>query len=512
MPARITLRLGTRDSLLARAQSRIIERALRAADPGINVETITVTTRGDRDRTTPLAAVRDPGFFSAELDEALLARTVDFCVHSLKDLPLEPRPGIRTAAIPAREDPRDVVVFRPEVLDLLRTGATLRIGSSSDRRVAWTGAFLAEALPRLADEPPRLEFPPLRGPVEQRVARVRLPRDDERSLDGAVLALAGLARLWGDRDGHAALSPLLEGTRLMVLPLSACPAAPGQGALAVECRADDERVASLLSAIDEPATARRARRELELLAAQPEPARGSYAATTVRHPVCGTLLFTRGLRGNRASGRLLWPEPPRPAAARAWDGADWAGASDCHVLRRMDLGAPPALFVAHWRALPEGTLPAAGTRTWVSGVESWRRLAARGAWVEGCADNLGFGAVVPTLRSPVLRLPPLADWTVLTREDAVASWEGSGTGRVLATYAISAPSDPAALGDIRGRVADATHFFWGSAAQYRALRDWLPAGAHHACGPGKTFEALRAAGVPNLAAFPSRREWRAWLA
>jgi hydroxymethylbilane synthase len=512
VPGRVTLRLGTRDSLLARAQGRLVVRALRAADPGIDVETVTIDTRGDRDRETPLAAVRDPGFFSAELDDALRAGAVDFCVHSLKDLPLGPRPGIRTAAIPSREDPRDVVLFRPEVPDLLRAGRRLRIGSSSERRVAWAGEFLAGALPRVAAEPPLLEFPPLRGPVEQRVARLRLPRAHARALDGAVLALAGLARLWGDRDGHAALAPLLEGTRLMVLPLSTCPAAPGQGALAVDCREGDARVAALLAAVDDADTARRARRELALLAARPQAERGSFAASSLRHPACGTLVFTRALAAGGDARRLLWPEPPRPAAARAWDGADWAGASECRAIARTDLGRPPALFAAHWRAWPAGSAPAAGTRLWVSGVESWRRLAAQGAWVEGCADNLGFGALLPLLRAPVLRLPPLADWTVLTREDAVGSWAGSGVGRVLATYAMTAPRDAAALGEIRAHVAGATHFFWGSAAQYRALSAWLPAGAHHACGPGKTFDALRAAGVANLRAFPSRREWRSWLA
>jgi hydroxymethylbilane synthase len=148
---------------------------------------------------------------------------------------------------------------------------------------------------------------------------------------------------------------------------------------------------------------------------------------------------------------------------------------------------------------------------WVSGVESWRRLAQRGVWVEGCADNLGFDQIVSTLAAPVLRLPPLGEWTVLTRTDAVGSWEGTGVGRVLATYSIGAPEDEGTLREIRDRLSQATHFFWGSAEQYRSLRHWVPRNSHHACGPGKTYTALRADGVANLQAFPSRREWRAWL-
>lgn len=511
MTPRSTLRLATRASLLAMAQSRIVARAIQAADPGLEVELVTVETRGDRDRSVPLSDVRDPGFFSAELDDALREGRVDLCVHSVKDLPLQPRPGIHTAAIPAREDPRDMVIFRPQVLDLLRNGETLRIGSSSARRAVLTREFLQHALPAqgpgAGDAPPAMSFPPLRGLVEQRLARVRLPRDHDQALDGVVLALAGLARLWGDRDGHARIAPLLEGTRLMVLPLGACPTAPGQGALAVECRSDDARVSALLAPINHAGTARRVRRELDLLSAQPETERDGFGATTVRHDNCGTLLFLRSHGG----GRVLWKEPPSPGSAIAWDGAEWIRASHYQPRRHAGIGSPPAVFLAHWRALPPRARLPDTARVWVSGMKSWRALARRGIWVEGCADNLGFQAVLGTLRSPVLRLPPLADWTVLTREDATATWQSSGVGRVLATYDIAAPEDESALSAIRHHVAGSTHFFWGSAAQYRALRDWLPANSHHACGPGKTFDALQADGVANLQAFPSRREWQAWL-
>ena len=170
------------------------------------------------------------------------------------------------------------------------------------------------------------------------------------------------------------------------------------------------------------------------------------------------------------------------------------------------------MFVAHWRAVTPGLQMPAGARLWASGVESWRRLARQGYWVDGCAENLGFAYIAPTLRSPVLRLPPLSAWSVLTREDAAPSWDGSGVGRVLATYAAEPPRDDGTLEEIREQARNATHFFWGSAAQFRAVRDWLPPDSHHACGPGKTYHALRTAGIENLQAFPSRREWRRWVA
>lgn len=513
MPARTTLRLGTRGSILALAQSRLVVRALRAADPGLDAELVVIGTRGDRDRKSPLAAVDDPEFFSAEIDAALHAGSVDFAVHSLKDLPLEPRPGIHTAAIPVREDPRDVALFRPGLPTLLRAGETLRIGSSSTRRAAFARHFLAEALPRFGPAAaPRLACTPLRGTVEQRLARLRLPRGDADALDGVVLALAGLSRLWQDRDGHAVLAPLLDGLRLMVLPPSACPTAPGQGALALECRSDDPVVTGRLAALDHAPSAAAVRTEMALSAALPAAERAGFGATCLAHARFGTLTFTGAARPDGVRHRLHWPAPPRPHPARAWDGADWARASRCRMLRKPDTASAPALFLAHWRALPAGSRIGDGARLWVSGVESWRRLARRGYWIEGCADNLGFATLAPTLAKPVLRLPAPGAWTVLTRSDAVAGWSGSGIGRVLATYAIDPPEDPAVLQSIQAQVAGATHFFWGSSAQYQALRAWLPYGAHHACGPGKTFDALRAAGLAGVQAFPSRAEWRQWLA
>jgi hydroxymethylbilane synthase len=512
MTARSMLRLGTRGSLLAIAQSRLVMRALLAADPGVDIELVTFSTPGDRNRSVPLSAVREPDFFSADIDAALRDGRIDLAVHSLKDLPLGDRPGIRTAAVPRREDPRDVVVFRPGIDALLRNGECLRIGSSSQRRSHLTHAFLRDALPRLHDAGPRLAHVSVRGPVEQRLRRIRLQRSDPHALDGVVLALAGLARLWGDRDGHSCIAPLLADTRLMVLPLGACPTAPGQGALAVDCRADDEALATRLAVIDDAPSARRVRRELGLLAALPADARGGFAATSVHHERCGTLLFVQSCHGAEARSRLIWKGPPPPRSARAWDGAEWIRASQYRPAERLDLGKAPAMFLAHWRALPPHARLPEGARCWVSGLASWRELARRGQWVEGCADNLGFRAITTTLAAPVLRLPPLSAWTVLTREDAVGSWAGTGVGAVRATYAIDEPHDAAALQEIRSGLASATHFFWGSAAQYRALRRWLPAGSHHACGPGKTFEALREDGVANLQAFPSRREWQSWVA
>ena len=120
--SRNSLRLGTRNSLLALAQSRLVANALHREHPELQVSLVPVETRGDRDQRIPLSEVRDADFFSAELDAALLHHEVDFCVHSLKDLG-ESRPdGILKIAIPARENPRDMIIFRADVMKRLKDG------------------------------------------------------------------------------------------------------------------------------------------------------------------------------------------------------------------------------------------------------------------------------------------------------------------------------------------------------------------------------------------------------
>ncbi|RMF98894.1 MAG: hypothetical protein D6727_01685, partial [Gammaproteobacteria bacterium] len=409
------LRLGTRGSLLAVAQARLVAAALQRRHPGLTVRLQRIETRGDRDLATPLAAA-STDFFSDTLDEALLAGDIDAVVHSRKDLPDRRPPAIHCAAIPLRANPRDVLLCRPDVTARLAAGSSLRIGSSSPRRQRHAADFLPRHLPQLGP-PPRLSFLPLRGPVDQRLRRLALPSTDADALDGVILALAGLERLWQDRDGRAAIAPLLAGLRWMVLPLSACPTAAGQGALAIECRRDDPAATALLSALHDPGTERLLALEYAAVDAQPPGERPAFAATAVTTPALGDLLFCRGAQ-DRGPSRLEWQRPPRPPQARPW-----CLRQDL-ALERLDCAPPPpgAVFVAHWRAVAPGMLDSQRHRIWTSGTMSWRQLAGRGLWVEGCGDHLGFATLLPTLASPVLQLPPPAQWSVLTRAGAETSW------------------------------------------------------------------------------------------
>ncbi|GAA0961729.1 hydroxymethylbilane synthase [Actinocorallia libanotica] len=216
-----TLKLATRKSLLATTQSGMVADALTAAT-GRAVELVGITTEGDVNKAL-LAQIGGTGVFVNRLREEILAGTVDFAVHSLKDLPTTPAEGIELVALPPRHDHRDALCG-PGKLSELPAGA--RVGTGSPRRVAQLRALR-----------PDLEVVPIRGNADTRLAKVT-----DGELDAVVLANAGLTRI-----GRTELiGELFEPEQM--LP------APGQGALAVECRSDDAGLIELLRVLDDPAT------------------------------------------------------------------------------------------------------------------------------------------------------------------------------------------------------------------------------------------------------------------
>ncbi|MDQ2708014.1 MAG: hydroxymethylbilane synthase [Actinomycetota bacterium] len=215
------LRIGTRGSALAMTQAGQVADAIRAA--GCPVELVVVRTTGD-ESSAPVAEL-GVGVFVSALRDALARGEVDFAVHSYKDLPTAPDPRLTLAAVPVREDPRDVLVARDGlVLGELPSGS--RVGTGSPRRA---GQLRALGL--------GLEIVPIRGNVGTRIQKVH-----DGELDAVVLARAGLARLGLLGEVTETFDPL------QMLP------APAQGALAIECRVDDLDTEHRLGALNDPAT------------------------------------------------------------------------------------------------------------------------------------------------------------------------------------------------------------------------------------------------------------------
>lgn len=234
------LRLGTRRSKLAMAQSGQVAEAVRQVT-GRRVELVEITTYGDTSREH-LAQIGGTGVFVSALRDALLAGEIDFAVHSLKDLPTTQPDDLTLAAIPVREDPRDALIARDGLtFEQLPDGA--RVGTGSPRRMAQLNAW-ARSLGR------SVEAVPIRGNIDTRIGFV-----EKGELDAVVLAAAGLTRIGRIDEATQLLSPDV------VLP------APGQGALAIECAAVNADLAAQLAELDDPDTRAAVTAERSLLAA-----------------------------------------------------------------------------------------------------------------------------------------------------------------------------------------------------------------------------------------------------
>ncbi len=222
-----TVRIATRGSHLALWQARWVQAHLE--QQGVRAELVIIETQGDREQA-PFAQMQGQGFFTKAVQEAVLEGRADLAVHSYKDLPGEPTPGLQVVAVPPREDPRELLLVRPSGLDLgapllpLRQGA--RVGSSAVRRQA-----------QLKHLRPDLELRELRGNVPTRLEK--LLRGDYEAI---LLAYAGVRRL--------GLS--LAGLHAQVLEPEELVPAPAQGALALECRTQHPELQALLQTLDDP--------------------------------------------------------------------------------------------------------------------------------------------------------------------------------------------------------------------------------------------------------------------
>jgi hydroxymethylbilane synthase len=286
-----TLRLGTRGSLLARTQSGLVANALERAHPGLTVEPVIIKTSGDQIADRPLHEVGGKGLFTKELELALLNGEIDFAVHSFKDvpvtMPLVDQSGLVIAAVPEREDPRDAVALRDPSLGAMPHRG--RVGTGSLRRRC-----------QILEMTPDVTVLPVRGNIDTRLRKLR-----DGEYDVVVLAMAGLRR-----------TGLFDAAYMK--PVDLLPA-PGQGALALQCRRDDARTRELLGALGHPSTAACVAAERELVLRLNGDCHSPIAAAATLAGATLTLRAAVGARGGeppvvraQASG-----DPSRPDVVEA---------------------------------------------------------------------------------------------------------------------------------------------------------------------------------------------------
>lgn len=481
------VKILSRASDLARLQAMLIGRALLERWPDTQPTYLTRTSAGDRDNTTPLAAMPDKGAFTADLTDGLRSGTADLVVHSWKDLPLEDRPDTIIAATLKRADPRDVLLVRRRVLD--ERPRTLHVLSSSPRRI-W---LLEQALPALLPWPvDGVEFAPVRGNIQTRLRRLVEGRGH-----ALVVAKAALDRLLGFgspfEEAARLVREALTGCAWMVLPVREVPGAPAQGAVAVEMSRTNPLV-DRIREISHAPTWHAVMKEREVLAAYGGGCHEALGATVLPRDF-GRIVSVRGRAssGRRDEGWSLvdvsGEAPPRAAAASVFPRPDERRRATRRPLDVAPPGGDDGYWVARADALPGSWQVPASQLAWAAGTTTWRKLAARGVWVNGCADGLG-DTEAPDV--DLLAGHPVK-WRRLTHQAAAAADPGA-----LATYVVenALPDDLAAR----------THFFWTSGTEFLdALARWPELRDRwHGSGPGRTWRTLQEALGPTARA-------RVWL-
>ena len=274
------LKIATRKSPLAMWQAEHVAASLKAIHPGLEVEIVGMTTKGDRILDAPLAKVGGKGLFVKELEQGMLAGEADIAVHSMKDVPVDFPEGLHLAVILEREDPRDAFVSnRFESLDQLPHGAC--VGTSSLRRQC-----------QIAERRPDLRIEPLRGNVNTRLAKL-----DAGEYDAIILAAAGLIRLGFESRIRGRIDTDVS------LP------AIGQGAIGIECRVNDPRVHALIAPLHHQDTATRVLAERALNARL----HGGCQVPIAGHALIeGDRLVLKGLVGTPDGSRILRAESEGP--------------------------------------------------------------------------------------------------------------------------------------------------------------------------------------------------------
>ena len=486
--------IASRRSDLARIQAYQVGEALRASNPKIEINYSFHESLGDKNLNDPLWKMPEKGVFTQDFREGLLRGDFDLVVHSWKDLAIEDDPETEIVATLPRADQRDVLLMRTDRWPQAERTGDISILTSSPRRAHNLESFLRVALPTRIQN---LKFENVRGNVPTRVRKILAGETD-----GLIVAKAALDRLLQAPQPEFAetqsfLREALSRCRWMVLPLRENPSAPAQGALAVEISRRRADMRELLAPINSAEEFRAVMSEREILRSHGGGCHQKIGTSVLTRPY-GEITFLRGVTddGRVLDGCVLKSSRPRPAKIAEqlmWplesSGDDW------FTRERIDvkLGGGTALWISKADALPDDSAIDAETLVWASGIKTWKKLARRGGWVNGCAESLGEHEsphVEALAGGPV-------SWLKLTHESGYTD----GEMPTLATYRL-VPKTGAV--DLSGK----KYFFWksGSMFEYALSQNrWLKEMTHF-CGPGNTQKILERHGVePHI--FLDHQQW-----
>lgn len=482
-----TYKIGTRGSLLAVTQCTLIKNQLEELT-GDKFELVKIVTQGDQQTDKALWQMDGKDFFTKELDAALLSEQVDMVVHSYKDLGSERPDGIKLAAITKRALPNDILLIRNETIPNISKMDEFVVGTSSPRRIVNIESSLSGFLPMFSG---RVTTKLLRGNVNTRIEKLI-----NGDYDAIVLASAGLERLCHLPESRETLTGLLKELNFMLLPQNIFPTAASQGALAIEifnARSDNGELELKLKKVEDAITVEEMKRERKAFQSY---GGGCHLAVgiNVQEYRGHYLHIHKGAVDHKLVEKSHWEGSSIEInAAELFIGLPMKDRNDSinydRLIRKTEIAGVKSqgdhIFVTSQYCI---NALEKSKSVWASGTNTWKRLADKGHWVNGCADFRGHH-FLESLKDYTLfqiffgeKFIDKKQWEVLSHDKTT-----SKIGEVKACYTHE-------LNDLTdnqvSELISRSSFYWPSFTSYKIYTDKYPEliNKKHLCGFGKTYD------------------------
>jgi hydroxymethylbilane synthase len=509
-----TIKLIGRNSRLSLLQIDIVKRKIQSAFPGVHVEAIERSSRGDELQNIALHTVEGSDFFTQDIFDALAIGEADIAVHSLKDMSSEHFFGQNKFAVVDRDDARDVAIFNNYIEQKIRRGETIIIGTCSPRREEMAIVFLKKALPQLNSEI-KIETRSIRGNVETRLRKL-----DSGEYDATILATAGLNRLLRSGKHGPLINGLLAGKKLMLLPLIECVPAPCQGAIVAEAHHSNAKATRILNKINDKKLFADCFAEKKEAIKYGAGCIQKFGVTTI-NTKNGNYIYAAG-KDAEGTEFVKWaPLPELTIEGHLFSSTDVMNKFFDYVpivIGAKDKGVcfdKPVVFVANYKAIQNNStgFAAPGNHNspdhlsskiiLASGTRTWLELAKKGYWVTASADALGFEFLLSALSMPLLSIR-VEDIAILTHAAAAERWKARGYDAISNHKLVSKNDDL-----IQKSLATANAIFWTSFSQYEFYGRYVKPGVKHLCAGGETAALLKQEGISPVI-FPTIKAFEQW--
>jgi hydroxymethylbilane synthase len=499
---RSTFNIACRGSWLSLAQAEIFKKKVAAIYPDIIINTTIIETSGDKQQSMPLHLVEGSNFFTKEIQDHLNSNQADFAVHSMKDVSSMDFFKAGHYAIIDRELLHDVAIFNSNIIEKIRSGKKIIIGTSSPRRSNMATGFLQKALPKLNDKPLAMEAQSIRGNVDTRLQKL-----ENGNYDGIILAAAGLNRLLQYEPAKEKVAALLQNKKLMLLPLFECPPAAGQGAIVAETTSSNTDAIEILNAIKDTILTNAITEERVYAQQYGYGCSQQFGVFHLDTPAT-SFTYASGKDGDaksftewnfktvlNISGKQLFSSTDYMKEFFTYNFLDDAIIDENAAL----------FFISSHKALHSEKIKNSiqQKKVWAAGTRTWYELAKKGFWVEGCADGLGFEFLQPVFKSPLVNIS-INDIQIITNNLSKTHWLQDGVN-ATGTYKLSGNL----LQEIKNEIAAADIIFWTSYQQYELCKSFIKENVQHVCPAGKTAKLLSAAGVQPII-FPTIKAFNDW--